>query len=133
MTDVAAVKTYRELRTPERLLRSALWVVAATVLLVVLGWGGRWAFRRLDRAVGEGLEILKFLVCQRGADAVGHVQATQGGDAVDAIRPAHLLVVGELEVGPVLHMLSDVLQIILALELFQFVAIRIDHAEFAVV
>ncbi len=52
----SAVETYRELRTPERLLRSALRAAGATLLLIVVVLAGRWAFRRLDALIGSQIE-----------------------------------------------------------------------------
>ncbi|HXV77240.1 MAG TPA: mechanosensitive ion channel domain-containing protein, partial [Candidatus Polarisedimenticolaceae bacterium] len=51
-----AIAEYRELRSPRRLLRSGIWVVVATVLLVVLWILVGWTFRRLDRLIGRRLE-----------------------------------------------------------------------------
>jgi hypothetical protein len=53
---VAAITSYRGLRTPERLLDSAGWASAATALLVALWFIGRWIFRRIDRVIGHRIE-----------------------------------------------------------------------------
>ncbi len=51
-----AVTTYRELRMPDRLLRSALRAAGATLLLIALLMAGRWIFRRLDGVISRRLE-----------------------------------------------------------------------------
>jgi len=51
-----AIASYREVRTPARLVRAGGWALLATALLVGFWHLGRWGFRRLDRAVGRRLE-----------------------------------------------------------------------------
>jgi small-conductance mechanosensitive channel len=46
-----AIQSYRHDRSPRRLLFSTLYALAATVALLVVLWGGRRAFRRLDTAM----------------------------------------------------------------------------------
>lgn len=51
-----AIGSYRTLRSPEHLLRSAILTGAATLVLAMLWLAGRWAFRRLDRAISRHIE-----------------------------------------------------------------------------
>ena len=84
-------------------------------------------------AVVERLENFKFLVSQRGINFLGHVEAPQRPNPVDAIRPAHFFIVGEFEVGPIFNMLFDVIQVVATIELFQLLASKIDQAAVAII
>ncbi|MBT9161127.1 MAG: hypothetical protein DDT26_02428 [Dehalococcoidia bacterium] len=89
--------------------------------------------RGLHRPLRDGLEFLELFVGQRCADAIGHVQAAQWRHAIDTGWPAHLLVIWELEVGPVLHMLSDVIEVTGAVELLQPFPVPVNQTHRAVV
>ncbi len=79
-------------------------------------------------------ELLELLVGARGPAPVGHVEPGQRSDAVDAVRVAHRLPVGRLEVRPRLHGLADVVVELLGVDLVgQEVAVRVDDAEPAAV
>jgi small-conductance mechanosensitive channel len=46
-----AIESYRQDRSPRRLLFSTLYTLAATLVLLGALWGGRWTCRRLDATV----------------------------------------------------------------------------------
>lgn len=84
-------------------------------------------------AAADLSEDFEFFLCEWGVDAIGGVEASEGSDAIDAIGPAELLVVGEFEVGPGFDMFGDVVEVISAVEAGDFVPVGIDESHLAIV
>ena len=72
-------------------------------------------------------------MCQRGVDLVGDIQAAERSDAVNAVRITQFLVIRELQVGPVLDMLGDVIQVRTRIEALELLAILPDQADVTVI
>ena len=69
--------------------------------------------RTLDYPVrAQFLEAVELAVSQRGANSIGDIQPPQGTDTVHAGWITPLLIVGEFEIGPVLHCLLHDRQVV---------------------